>query len=252
MLAVILGVPGFLVWQARPSWWVMLLVAAIAVFLIQWPLGMLVKTLRSSNWVLRIARDGLWLNLRSYLNHEFSPAKTIAFLPYEEIAFAREHCVKRCEKNHGRTMAWTDRFLELELVGVSTEELREELTAERNRHVTRTHLGGLVTSRSRHGHVPVTAPQVNLIRIAWRGRYDLVTPSLQRTLSELRPRVRIGEPTRADFTELHTLTNSEIDELTRQLVESGDKLGAIKLLSDRRGCSTTDARQFVDELAGAV
>jgi hypothetical protein len=252
MLAVILGVPGFLLWQARPGWWVVLLVVAIALFVIQWPLGVIIKSWRSSNWVLRIARDGLWINLRSYLNYEFSPARTVAFVPNDEIAHARELTVKRVERNNGRTMAWTDRFLELELAGVSTEELRCQLAAELGRHVSRSYLAGLVTSRSRHGHVPVTVPDSNVIRIAWRGRYDWVSPSLRRTLEELRPRVRIGESTCADFTDLHALTNDEVDRLTRQLVESGDKLGAIKLLTHRRGCSTTEARQLVEELTGAV
>jgi hypothetical protein len=186
------------------------------------------------------------------LNYELPPAKTVVFLPYNEIAYAREHAAKRAEKNRGRTTTWTDRYLELELKGASTDELRAELAAELRRQVTRTHLGGLATSRSRHGHAPVTAHDSHVIRIAWRGRYDWVSPSLRRALGELRPRVRVGEPTRADFTDLHALTSEEVDKLTLQLVESGDKLGAIKLLTDRRGCSTTEAHQLVEDLMGVV
>ena len=252
MLVLILGVPGFLVWQARPPWWAMLLAAAVAGLIVRWFVGIFVKCWRPSNWLLRIARDGLWINLRSYLNYELPPAKTVVFLPYDEIAYAREHAAKLAEKNRGRTMTWTDRFLELEIVGVSTDELCSELAAELRRQVTRTHLGGLATSRSRHGHAPVTVHDSHVIRIAWRGRYDWVSPSLRRTLGELRSRVRIGEPTRADLTDLHALTSKEVDKLTLQLVESGDKLGAIKLLTDRRGCSTTEAHQLVEDLIGAV
>jgi hypothetical protein len=64
--------------------------------------------------------------------------------------------------------------------------------------------------------------------------------------------VRIGEPTRADLTDLHTLTSEEVGKLSRQLVESGEKLGAIKLLTDRRGCSVTEAHRQVEEMTGAV
>jgi hypothetical protein len=252
MLTLLLGVPGFLIWQARPVWWVVLPVVAVAGLIVRWFVGIMIKSWRSSNWLLRVARDGLWINLRSYLNYELPLGKTVVFLPFDEIGNAREHIVKRAEKNRGRTMAWTDRYLELELNGVSTDELRAELAAELRRHVTRQHVGGLATSRSRHGHAPVTVPEPGVIRIAWRGRYDWVSPSLRRTLGELRPRVRIGETTSADLTNLHALTSEEVDKLARQLVESGDKLGAVKLLSDRRGCSTTEAHSQIEQLAGAV
>jgi hypothetical protein len=201
---------------------------------------------------LRIACVGLWINMRSYLNRDFPSAKTVIHVPHDEIACVREHSIKRAEKSSDGTTAWTDRYLDIELLEAAPEELRAELAEERRRHVTRSHLGGLATSRSRHGHVPVTVPDNHVIRIAWRGRYDWVSPSLRRTLQALHPRVRIGEPTRADLTDLHILTNEEFDNLTRRLVESGDKLGAIKLLTDRQGCSTTEARQLVEELSGAV
>jgi hypothetical protein len=215
MLTLVLGVPGFLVWQARLPWWAIVLAAAVAGILVRWFVGIIVKLWRSSNWVLRIARDGLWINLRSYLNHKLSPATTVAFLPYDEIAFAREHSAKHVERNNGRTMAWTDRFLELELARASTDELRAALAAELGRQVTRTHLGGLATSRSRYAHVPVTVPGENVIRIAWRGRHDWVSPSLRRALGELRPRVRVVAPTCADFTDVHALGSKELDKLAR-------------------------------------
>jgi hypothetical protein len=252
LLALIIGVPAFLMWQAELPWWVMVFAAALAGFVVRWFLGNMVKSWRPSNWLLRIDRDGLWINIRSYLNRDFAPAKTVIHVPYNEIARVREHIVKRAEKTSDSTTVWTDRYMDLELLEAAPEEIRAELAEERRRHVTRSHLGGFVTSRSRNGHVPVTAPENDVIRIAWRGRYDWVSPSLRRALQELRPRVRIGEPTRDDRTDLHALSAGEVDKLTRELVESGDKLGAIKLLTDRRGCSTTEARQLVEELTGAV
>jgi hypothetical protein len=252
MLSLILGAPGFLIWQAHPPWWVMLLAATVAGLIVRWFVGIMIKSWRASNWLLRIGRDGLWINVRSYLNHELPTGKTIVFLPFDEIGYARERVVKRAEKNRGRTMAWTDKYLELALNGVSTDELCAELAAELSRRVTETHLGGLATSRSRHGHAPVTVAESSVIRIAWRGRYDWVSPSLRRTLAALRTRVRIGETTHVDLSDLQTLTREEVDELARQFVEGGDKIGAIKLLADRRGCSVTEARQLVEELTGAA
>ena len=44
------------------------------------------------------------------------------------------------------------------------------------------------------------------------------------------------------------LTGEEVDRLIIECVETGDRFGAINLLRDKRGYSTTDAKKFVDEL----
>ena len=88
---------------------------------------------------------------------------------------------------------------------------------ERRRHEGKSHFGGLVTSRSRNGHTPVTVPSDDVIRIAWRGRHDWVSPSLRNTLRQLQGRVRVGEATLADLSNLNVLSSEEIDRLTLEL-----------------------------------
>ena len=46
---------------------------------------------RSTNWLLWLRPDGLWINLRSYQNRHLPEAATVLHLPYEEIAVAHRH-----------------------------------------------------------------------------------------------------------------------------------------------------------------
>jgi hypothetical protein len=248
LLAMLLGMPAFFLWHFRPPWWGLLIATIPAGFLVRWMVGHVLKSWRRTNWLVRVSPNGVWLNIRSYLNRGFPAACTIVHLPYVEIDTAREYACRRAEKSSDGTTVWTERYLELQLNDRVPDELRTELAEERRRQVTKSHLGGMVTSRSRSGHSPVTVVGENVIRVAWRSRFDWIVPSLKRTLRELRGRVRIGERAQADYSDLQNLPVEEIDKLTLQLVETGDKLGAVKLLTDRRGYSATEAHRFVEEL----
>ena len=92
----------------------------------------------------------------------------------------------------------------------------------------------------------------NVIRLVWRGQSDWISPPLHRILRELESHVTVAPTTYCDVSNLKDLNSEEVDTLTLQLVESGDKLGAIKLLQERCGYSTTEAHRFVEELTAAL
>jgi hypothetical protein len=248
MLAIVAALPVFLVWQARPSMWISFPVLSFASLMAIWLSGVVRKAFRSTNWLMRIAPDGLWINLRSYLNRDFAPAATVLFVPYAEIAGVGEHSVKREERNNGRITTWTDRYLEIHLVEPALAELAAEIAEERRRRAEGVHLGGLVTSSGRHQHVPVTVPRDDLVRIAWRGRQDFVVPRLKNVLRELTATCNVLEPTTEDAANVDVLTAEDLDRLILERVETGDTFGAIKLLRNQRGYSLKDAKQFIDEL----
>jgi hypothetical protein len=256
MLSMLIGIPAFLAWNADLPKWIGVVVFGwgllIAYWLVRWLGGNVVKSWLQSNWLLRIAPDGLWINIRSFLNHEFPPGRTVIHLPYDEIACVREHVTKRAERTSDGNAEWSERYLDIELSNSVPEELRTELAEELRRQVKRSHFGGLAESRTRHGNSNVTVPSSNAIRLAWRSRFDWVTPPLRRALRELQGRVAVCEPSRDDFSNWKSMGDGQIDRLTLQLVESGDKMGAIKLLTERRGYTATDARLFVDEMISAL
>jgi hypothetical protein len=252
MGGMIIGFPAFLLWHALLPWWIKLAGTAIAGLVARWLIGNVLKSWRNSNWLMRIAPDGLWINIRSYQNHELPPARTVVHLPFEEIDQVCEHVWNRTERSSDGITTWTDRYLDIQLVAPVAAELRGEIAEERRRHVASSHVGGLVKSRSRSGHVPVTIFGDHTIRLAWRGRFDWVSPSLHRILRELEGRVTVGPATHSELSNTKDLSSEEVDTLTLQLVESGDKLGAVKLLTDRRGYSTTEAHRFVEELTATL
>ena len=47
------------------------------------------------------------------------------------------------------------------------------------------------------------------------------------------------------------MESAELEDYLLELVESGDRMSAVKLVRVRYGYGLTEARRFVDELAGA-
>jgi hypothetical protein len=190
----------------------------------------------------------LWINLRSYQNRDFAPAATVLFVPYQEIASVSEQTVKRSERTGSNNMVWTDRYLDIRLVDPAPTEVPAEIAEERSRVVPGVHLGGLVTSRSRNNHVPVSLPADRVLRLAWRGRFDFVVPSLKIALRDLAAECTVEESLVTDATNAESLTSDEVDARIVECVENGDTIGAVKLLRERRGFSLDDSKKFVDEL----
>jgi hypothetical protein len=132
------------------------------------------------------------------------------------------------------------------------QELAAEIAEERRRYAEGVHLGGLVTSRGRHHHVPVTVVGEDRLRVQWRGRQDFVVPGLKRVLRELAAECTVLEPTSEDLRNLNAMSTAEVDQAILDRVESGDVLGATKLLRDERGYSLKEARDFVEELTAQL
>jgi hypothetical protein len=203
---------------------------------------------RSENWLLRIAPDGLSINLRSHHNRHFAPARTVLFVPYLEIAGVSSRTVRRVEKNNGRTVMWTDQFLDVRLHDAALPEVATEISEERRRRTTGSHFGGFITSSGRNNHVPVTLPADDVLRLTWRGRFDFVVPSLAKTLGELAAECTVDEPVVESPADLQTLSEAEVDRQILERVEHGDTLAAVQLLRDQRGVTLKQAKDFIDEL----
>ncbi len=202
----------------------------------------------ATNWLMRIAPDGLWINLRSYQNCDFEPAATVLFVPYQEIATVGQHTVKRSEHDGEGVTAWTDRYLDVRLVRPAPDEVSAEISAERRRRVSSVHIGGFVTSSSRNDHVPVWLPEEDVLRLAWRTRTDFIGPSLKKTLSALAANCKIVDPSVDAVADVNKLTSDDVDRMIIECVETGDTFGAVELLREKRGFSLVNAKKFIDEL----
>lgn len=233
-----------LLWHAGFPWLVWGWVALLSVLLVPWIVADAWLKFRSTNWLLRLGRDGLWINLRSYQNRHLPDAATVLCLRYEEIASARRHVETWSTPSEPASLRgtyWKQESLELTLVSGATREIAYALVDERNRRAA---IKGKLQA--------VTVPAAGVVRIAWRGPGDDVVPPLPRVLDELGRRIHVGEPTRTDYGDWSRMGEAELGRLVAQLVRSGDDLEAARLLRRRRGYSSTEAHKFVKEQAGRV
>lgn len=233
-----------LLWQQGFPSFVWVWCAAWAALIAPLTIADALAKFRSTNWLLRLGPDGLWINLRSYQNRHLPEAATVLHLPYKEIASARRHVETwstPSEPASDTGTHWKQESLELSLASGETREIAKALADERGRRAA-----------IKGPNQAVTVPAAGVVRIAWRGPGNDVVPPLTRVLNELSRRVKVGEPTRTDRAHWLKLSEPELDELVAQLVRSGDDLDAAKLLKRRRGCSATEAHKLVEAQSGRI
>lgn len=206
--------------------------------------NMVVRSFQTTNWLLALGPDRLWIKYRSYLNSHFPPDDLqIIELRYDEIESVG--LIRRKEIMPGsrnRTQVQYCRHLEFALCRPFGNELPEALLAERN---TKGSPGRRTSSRSLD--YPVQAKGENTIRMRVNG----IRPGCKTALREfeknginLAPEKREIE----DYTELLEDKRQMEDQLI-VLVEQGKTLAAVKLARRRYGMTLAEAKQFIDELS---
>ena len=203
---------------------------SVLLLLIRGGIGAFSASLREPNWVLGVARDGVYLNVRSYLNAATDdPSPTVAFVPFSEIASARKVVERWDLRSRGETTTRYDAFLELALAGVDTSPLADAVRAEAGRPAPeRSFLG--VRVRTKVLDRPVFVEQPGIVRVRWK----------RGMLAALEGRVRIGE-------ELKVRAASTPDRIP-DLVRRGDRMGAIAAARAQGAKSLAEARSLVEEV----
>jgi len=244
--------PILLVYGGAP-WWGWGLGSLFALFVVPILLGDLLMKFRSTNWVLWLRPDGVWVNFRSYQDRGPTDVPCVVKLDWPEIAEAREHI-------HSYTTATDERSsvrhkvkcLDLGLTHADTQILVSALIENRCREPHRRNYFGIGIA-TRASHFAVSMPADNCIRIAWRGGAGhWVSPSLQDALAELVQHIDVSDASlfhRADWTEL---SDNELDDQIIDLVRAGATLDAVGLLIRRRGFSIGEARKIVEGLNAVV
>jgi hypothetical protein len=236
-LREVLGALGSLPWIA----WivagpVLALFVGLGYLLIVTTQSMVLASWRESNWVVKLAPDGLYLQLRSYLNHPFpDDGPTVVFVPFAEIASARKVVESFARGSDEDRYQAKKIWVELELCGASTGELEARLLLERNRPAPSSRILG-VRVASRFQHTPVVVPRAGVVQIEWLGR------SLWRALEG---RVKQVEPRQVD---LDAPNPRGLEGRIAALVARGEELAAVDLAREERRMSLTQARSLIGEV----
>jgi hypothetical protein len=243
LLSAILVGAVFLLRHWGTPWFVWGGCAAVACLFVPIVIRDALAKFRSTNWVLRINSEGLWINLRTSQQWPMAKVASVVQVSYDEIDHAHRHIdtwTTPSASLESHSVDWKLESLDLHLVSDDTRNLALVLAEERT--------SGKELSPS------VTLPAPGVIRIAWRGHglnHDVV-PTLDQVLSELRPRVTVTDTTRTERPNWRKLSEAELNEQVELLVRWGDQQGACELLMGRRGYSATEAHKFVTELATRI
>jgi len=192
--------------------------------------GAFVASLSEANWFLGVARDGLYLNVRSYLNAVANdPTPTVVFVPFSEIASACKVTERWDVQRSGESTTQFSAWLELVLADVDTAPLARALEAEVARvPPERSFLG--VRVRTKVLDRPVFVEQPGIVRVRWK----------RGVLSALEGRVRIEPKRKSRFGP----DEARIPDLVRR----GDRMAAIAAARSRGARSLAEARRIVEEV----
>ncbi|HEY3152539.1 MAG TPA: hypothetical protein VGK65_12840 [Candidatus Binatia bacterium] len=249
MILVVIAL-GALVFGWLKNAWIAYYVAAVVAICLLIFQRLVTARFRSSNWLIRMTEHGLFVKFRSYLNHHFSDQDpTVVSLPYSDIRSVklvkeRQELPDRDDTNQSTKIIRTRRIIDLELAGDSTQ-LAQALAKERERVFAKpTQCAGRTSSRYQHFPVRLASPM--LLRIEWG-----VVPDAQTFLDSLTRHtlVRDSEETSRDFVNLDGLSREEQEVRLRELVESGEMIGAVTMARKLYSYDLAAAKHFVEGLA---
>lgn len=252
----VLAIPIVCGWHFGNPWliWTFVAVAAVVV-----PMALIDLTaqFRTTNWLLRIGSDGVWINLRSYRDRDVVPdALSVVHLDYAEIASVGRHTESYTTPSEmatgpgsygavGGSTAWRDEFLEIQLNHDRTDELKTALISLRYQAVP-----GQPSTRpapGRNGPSPLWLVSPAALRIGWVSSHgDAVLPRMASVLNRLESYVTATAPTLRERPDWRTLTADEANELARELVHvHGATLEATALLVRAGGLTNAEADTLV-------
>ena len=206
----------------------------------------LVASLRRDSWVMRYGPEGLLIKFRSYQNaHIPERHPTVVFLAGAEIARVvmrtRACAVTACDADaRGRNV-----FLDIHLARGDATQLAEAIALDQ-----RTAVPSRLGLRWRSQHMPVWIPERGVIRMAWRDASSRVTQSAERALAILGATLPV-EHEHPQETAWRRLQGAGLDGSLRRMCEQGDALGALSIARSRYHLSQSDARAFLERLAGS-
>ena len=218
-------------------------------WLFSWMIWRMLKSrLKATNWLVRTGRGEMLIKFRSYLNHHFpNDNPTVLRVAYSEIEWARAHKLQRSTPGFTRGDDWNQRLRYFEFRfrdGAHTEELHDRLVEERQRQGPREPKWyGSGSSRSRHYPVQIVDGNV---RVEWG-----VCPSLKILLAEMQPLVAAAEPASSDldYRDIANMPEREQEAMILQLIDSGDRMGAIRTIRHLYGYDLTRAVKFLDQMS---
>ncbi|MBO6824773.1 MAG: hypothetical protein JJ879_01115 [Sneathiella sp.] len=219
-----------------PPWWLIAFCLVWGSILSFFPLNALKRYLISrqeTSWRIGWSENGIWCRFRPpHLGGSNAPANSFAFIPAQNIDWLRvldkthEMTLNLNLQNNGKS----PKYLEIGLKKLDLSSLREALKAERIRIRT---------------HATFNAP---LLTLSDEGTLLVSIEQPEEIISLLQPQFQVLEAKITQGKKFRDMSGPEMHQYIKSLVESGDKVTAIRATSDGFKCTLTEANRFVDAL----
>lgn len=208
--------------------------------------------LKPSNWVLRATPDGLYVKLRAFTDHRRPKDDPIvAFIPRREVRWLRTHDqLARTVGRGGDVASFEDdtlsaqQYLEIDLHGGDLAELRTRI--ERERGVWGPTLIKGVRSKSKGA--AVTIRPEDAIRIDWKTKGTRLRPKLSEAMAHLGRAYPLAPGLESEQKQAKELDRDGQERRLLDMVQQGNTIDAVIVAKDLYGFTTTEAKQFVDDL----
>ncbi|MCC6144634.1 MAG: hypothetical protein IT368_12575 [Candidatus Hydrogenedentes bacterium] len=194
---------------------------------------------RPTNWILRQADNGLYINLRSFLNYHLPPEdETVLFLPAHEIAAVGKVYQKLvCPARHGSTVHHSS-FIALYLTHEETGPIEARLRQERRRIPHR-------ALRKKTLHYPVRLGAPGEIRLLW----DWVRPAEDRALHCLAAQYPLAPNRKVASAAWESISEEEKADRIVRLWEEGYVDEARALYKFHHHARSRDIQAYFDQIA---
>ena len=209
-------------------------------------LRLVIARFHPTNWLVRAADDGLYIQFRSYLNHRFpTDHLTVVFIPYSGIRSARVVRERREVPDHESSPR--GKSVTIQRATTVVLELSGDVTALARAidDEVRRVMGGESRVSTRYHHTPVRMSSATTLTLDWT-----VVPRVSTLLALLSNH---GIPTERaertiDYQHLETLSRDEQEKRLAELVDRGDTIAAVRIARQLYGWDLTHAKAFVEGL----
>lgn len=202
-------------------------------------LGSFFASLTRDNWLARVDRSGVALNLRSFRNRHFTGGgPTVVELDAAELAGVCEVLERRTQRRARSASTVRSRWIELHLRDRNTAALAEAVETERRHRETETHADG-TTGSLKHYHVPVFVLRPGVLRIdRVAGLFEALAG-----IAEVLPRQELDLDA--------AFAGRPAEERAAELLLRGERIAAERILREELSLDDTEADRWIDGRAAA-
>ncbi len=214
--------------------------------------GCFLAALKPSNWVLRAGPHGLDVKLRNFADHRLPRGDAIVLrIPKREVRWIRAHDERaRHVGRSGDTVSHEDdtlvrqQYLEIGLHDDDLIAVQARLDDERRLWLPTTIKG--ITQKAKGA--PVSIRRDGNLRLDWHTKGTRLRPKLAVAVAHLAGDYGAAPTLESEQAQAKTLDRAAQEARLLDMVQQGNTIDAVIVAKDLYGFSTSEAKQYIEDL----